>query len=47
LIPATEPFFIFVKSNDYFFDKDAFLSHFDLMRKKAINAGVKVRRGAA
>jgi site-specific DNA-methyltransferase (adenine-specific) len=25
LIPATEPFFIFIKSNDYFFNKDAFL----------------------
>ncbi|MDR1074154.1 MAG: site-specific DNA-methyltransferase [Treponema sp.] len=30
LIPATEPFFIFVKSNDYFFNKDAFLEYRDI-----------------
>jgi len=39
LIPATEPFFIFTKTNDYYFDKDAFLSFRDTInsgnRKKA------------
>jgi site-specific DNA-methyltransferase (adenine-specific) len=30
LIPATEPFFIFVKSNDYYFNKDAFLEYRDV-----------------
>ena len=30
LIPATEPFFIFVKSNDYVFNKDAFLEYRDV-----------------
>jgi site-specific DNA-methyltransferase (adenine-specific) len=30
LIPATEPFFIFAKSNDYYFNKDAFLEYRDL-----------------
>jgi site-specific DNA-methyltransferase (adenine-specific) len=29
LIPATEPFFIFVKSNDYYFNKEAFLEYRD------------------
>ncbi|MDR0568944.1 MAG: site-specific DNA-methyltransferase [Spirochaetaceae bacterium] len=39
LIPATEPFFIFVKSNDYFFNKDAFLEYRDICfsGKKKIN----------
>jgi len=27
LIPSTEPFFIFVKSNDYYFDKESFLEY--------------------
>jgi site-specific DNA-methyltransferase (adenine-specific) len=31
LIPATEPFFIFVKSNDYHFNKDAFLEYKDML----------------
>ena len=30
LIPATEPFFIFAKSNDYYFNKDAFLEYRDV-----------------
>lgn len=30
LIPATEPFFIFVKSNDYYFNKEAFLEYRDV-----------------
>jgi len=29
LIPATEPFFIFTKSNDYYFNKDSFLEYRD------------------
>ncbi|MDR1399121.1 MAG: site-specific DNA-methyltransferase [Treponema sp.] len=29
LIPVTEPFFIFVKSNEYYFNKDAFLEYRD------------------
>jgi site-specific DNA-methyltransferase (adenine-specific) len=29
LIPATEPFFIFVKSDDYYFNRDAFLEYRD------------------
>lgn len=36
LIPATEPFFVFVKSNNYYFNKDDFLDHLDLLRKKKI-----------
>lgn len=34
LIPSSEPFFIFVKGNNYFFNKDAFLSHIDFTRKR-------------
>ena len=34
LIPSTEPFFIFVKGNDYNFNRDAFLDHIDFTRKK-------------
>lgn len=34
LIPSTEPFFIFVKGNDYNFNRDAFLNHIDFTRKK-------------
>jgi site-specific DNA-methyltransferase (adenine-specific) len=30
LTPSTEPFFIFAKSDDYYFDKDAFLEYRDL-----------------
>jgi site-specific DNA-methyltransferase (adenine-specific) len=39
LIPATEPFFIFVKSNDYFFNREAFLEYRDICfnGKKKIN----------
>jgi len=33
LIPATEPFFIFVKTGDYYFDKDAFLEYRDKIFK--------------
>ena len=32
LVPSTEPFFIFVKSNKYYFDKDGFLSHIDTLK---------------
>ena len=32
LVPSSEPFFIFVKSDEYFFDKDAFLNYTDLIR---------------
>lgn len=42
LIPSTEPFFIFVKSNDYFFNKDAFLNHIDYLRKKPNGNGSNV-----
>jgi site-specific DNA-methyltransferase (adenine-specific) len=40
LIPATEPFFIFAKSNDYYFNKDAFLEYRDACfnSKKKINS---------
>ena len=34
LIPSTEPFFVFVKSRKYFFEKDLFLSHMDLFKKR-------------
>ncbi|MDR1867369.1 MAG: site-specific DNA-methyltransferase [Treponema sp.] len=40
LIPATEPFFIFVKSHEYFFNKDAFLEYKDMFfNGKRKNAG--------
>lgn len=45
LIPSSEPFFIFVKSNKYFFDKDAFLGHMDYVRKKANGNGENVGKG--
>jgi len=32
LVPSTEPFFIFAKSNEYFFLRDVFLNHTDLVR---------------
>ena len=35
LIQATEPFFIFAKSKDYYFDLDNYLSHLDLVSKNA------------
>lgn len=35
LIPATEPFFIFAKTDDYYFNKDAFLEY----RDKYLNGG--------
>ena len=45
LIPATEPFFIFVKSNNYFFNKDAFLEYRDfycsVKKKEKNNIGKK------
>jgi DNA modification methylase len=44
LIPSTEPFFIFVKSNDYYFDRDSFLDHFDIFRKKPNNNGNNIGR---
>ena len=37
LIPATEPFFIFAKTDDYYFNKDAFLEY----RDKYLNGGKK------
>ena len=41
LIPATEPFFIFAKTDDYFFNKEAFLEYRDMFfngnKKKAGN----------
>jgi site-specific DNA-methyltransferase (adenine-specific) len=37
LIPATEPFFIFAKTDDYYFNKDAFLEY----RDKYMNGGKK------
>jgi len=37
LIPATEPFFIFAKTDDYYFNKDAFLEY----RDKYINGSKK------
>ena len=33
LVPSTEPFFIFAKSNKYYFNKDVFLSHIDTLKK--------------
>ncbi|GAB6079013.1 DNA-methyltransferase [Hydrogenobaculum acidophilum] len=33
LVPSTEPFFIFVKSDKYYFNKDAFLKHIDFLKK--------------
>jgi len=32
LVPSTEPFFIFVKSDKYYFNKDAFLNHIDFLK---------------
>jgi len=41
LIPATEPFFIFAKTDDYYFNRDAFLEYRDIIfngnKKKAGN----------
>lgn len=37
LIQATEPFFIFAKSKDYYFDLDGYLSHLDEMNKNGKN----------
>jgi site-specific DNA-methyltransferase (adenine-specific) len=37
LIPATEPFFIFVKTDDYYYNKDAFLEY----RDKFLNGNKK------
>lgn len=34
LIPSTEPFFIFVKSRKYLFEKDLFLNHMDFLKKR-------------
>lgn len=45
LIPSTEPFFIFIKSNDYFFNKDAFLGHMDYVRKKPSGNGSNIGKG--
>lgn len=42
LIPSSEPFFIFVKSPDYFFNKDSFLDHIDLIRKKPNGNGSNI-----
>jgi site-specific DNA-methyltransferase (adenine-specific) len=42
LIPSAEPFFIFVKSSDYFFNKNAFLNHIDYVRKKRNNNGSNI-----
>ncbi len=43
LVPATEPFFIFVKFGDYYFNRDAFLDHVDFLkrtkRKRGNNLG--------
>lgn len=39
LISSTEPFFIFVKSNEYFFNKDEYLSHLDASFLKKNKAG--------
>jgi len=46
LVPSTEPFFIFVKSDKYYFNKDAFLNHLDLIKcsdkkRKSNNIGKK------
>ncbi len=37
LIQATEPFFIFAKSKDYYFDLENYLSHLDELNKKGKN----------
>lgn len=37
LIPSSEPFFIFVKSKNYFFNKNAFLGFINFVRKKPKN----------
>ena len=34
LVPSTEPFFVFAKSNDYYFDQDAFMEYLDLLKAK-------------
>jgi len=39
LIPATEPFFIFAKTDNYFFDKDAFLDFKDKINGNKKKAG--------
>ncbi|MEO0092332.1 MAG: DNA methyltransferase [candidate division WOR-3 bacterium] len=39
LVTSKEPFFIFVKSNNYKFNKDAFMNHLDLLRDKNRKAG--------
>lgn len=44
LIPSTEPFFIFIKSRDYFFNRDAFLNHIDYLRKKPNGNGSNIGR---
>ena len=46
LVPSTEPFFIFVKSDKYYFNKDAFLNHIDFLKnskkkRKGNNIGKK------
>jgi site-specific DNA-methyltransferase (adenine-specific) len=33
LIQATEPFFLFAKSKDYYFDLDNYLKHLDIINK--------------
>jgi len=42
LIPSKEPFFIFVKSNDYYFNRDVFLDHRDFVRKKPNGNGSNI-----
>ncbi len=37
LTPSTEPFFIFVKSTDYYFNKQAFLNHIEFFKYKKKN----------
>jgi len=42
LVPAKEPFFIFVKSNNYYFNKQSFLGLADSRRTKSKRAGANV-----
>jgi len=42
LVPSTEPFFIFVKSDNYYFNREAFLNHHDFLKihKKKENSKI-------
>jgi len=45
LVNATEPFFHFVRSNDYYYNIDTFMNHLDMIKSKCNKNGPNIGKG--